>query len=627
MNSTVIDKPRFKGIPLMPELVDLLESAPSVTIAKTVDDLVDLAVGGPDATSKTVSYTLPNGVSINEAEVVRTKNGICANYIEAYMRRRDPDCMLIADDLPTDKDKFSDRYDYDFNDLRQETFDWLKSQDLAMFVFETGQKGMGYYAAAVVPANAGFFGLGLALLQGIINPDELPEDFDPEAVIYTAPVFRHTHFDGKQVVVHNRLENKYEMFAYNLYPGPSAKKGVYGMLIDQGEREGWVTTHCSAVKVITPYDGVVHFMHEGASGGGKSEMTQQPHRESEGSLLIGENIVTGEKRFLELARTCELHPVADDMALCHPRLQKGDGRLYLEDAENAWFVRVDHITEYGTDMDLERITAKPDTPLLFLSIDATPGSRAMIWEHTEDAPGVPCPNPRVVLPRHIVNHVISEPAPVDVRSMGLRTPPCTAENPSYGIVGILHVLPPALAWIWRLVAPRGFANPSIISAEGLSSEGVGSYWPFSTGKKVTQANLLLEQIVQTPKVKYILTPNQHLGSWKTCFMPQWISRDYLARRGGANFSKEQLIPARHPLLGYVPKTMKFEGYQIPRWFLEVNTQPEVGNAGYDAGGAELTEFFKKTLLEFKQPELSELGTQIIDCFLNGGTVEDFAALL
>jgi len=44
------------------------------------------------------------------------------------------------------------------------------------------------------------------------------------------------------------------------------------MLIGQGEEEGWVTAHCSSVQVKTPYDNIVTFMHEGASGGGKSEM-------------------------------------------------------------------------------------------------------------------------------------------------------------------------------------------------------------------------------------------------------------------------------------------------------------------------------------------------------------------
>lgn len=166
-------------------------------------------------------------------------------------------------------------------------------------------------------------------------------------------------------MVHNRVPGRYEMFSYNLYPGPSAKKGVYGMLIGQGEKEGWVTAHCSAVRAVSPYDSITNIMHEGASGGGKSEMLQQPHRQSDGSLLLGKNIVTGEKRTLELRRTCDLEPVTDDMALCHPSLQKNDGKLWLEDAEESWFVRVDHIDEYGTDMMLEKISAKPDQPFYF----------------------------------------------------------------------------------------------------------------------------------------------------------------------------------------------------------------------------------------------------------------------
>ena len=54
--------------------------------------------------------------------------------------------------------------------------------------------------------------------------------FVPRAIIYVAPPFRHTHFEGKQVCVHNRLDNCHEIFSYNLYPGPSAKKSVYSVL-------------------------------------------------------------------------------------------------------------------------------------------------------------------------------------------------------------------------------------------------------------------------------------------------------------------------------------------------------------------------------------------------------------
>lgn len=72
--------------------------------------------------------------------------------------------------------------------------------------------------------------------------------FEPKAVIYVAPPFRHTHFNGKQVVVHNRLNGVHEIFSYNLYPGPSAKKGVYGVLLNIGEMEGWVAAHASTVR-------------------------------------------------------------------------------------------------------------------------------------------------------------------------------------------------------------------------------------------------------------------------------------------------------------------------------------------------------------------------------------------
>jgi hypothetical protein len=368
-------------------------------------------------------------------------------------------------------------------------------------------------------------------------------------------------------------------------------------------------------------------MHEGASGGGKSEMLEQVHREPDGLLLLGQNVITGEKKFHAIPRTCELRPVTDDMALCHSSLQKKGDKLSLTDAEDGWFVRVNHINSYGKDLHLERLTAQPPEPLLFLNIDAVPDSRALIWEHIMDSPGKPCPNPRVVIPRRIVPNVVNEPVSVDIRSMGIRVPPCTKEVPSYGIIGLFHILPPALAWLWRLVAPRGYANPSIVTAEGLTSEGVGSYWPFATGRRVDQANLLLKQFVDTPKVRYILTPNQHIGAWETGFMPQWIAREYLARRGNARFSSSQITPARSSLLGYAMKSLHVEGASINTWFLRVETQPEVGEAAYDAGAQLLNEFFKKTLQEFVVPDLASLGKKIIDCCLANGTVKDYEELM
>lgn len=605
----------------------LLRECPSYIVAENERQLVDLAVPEDAEGWVDVAYDVPGQGKYVEARACRVRNGIAANYTDAYMRRRDPECMVIADKEPTDKQRFSERFGKDFTELRLETFEWLKEQQLVLFAFTAGAAEAGMDAMVIAPANAGFFAFGLALLQGIRDPNELPDDFSPEAIIYVAPPFRHSHFEGKQVVVHNRLLGLHEVFSYNLYPGPSAKKGVYGMLLNLGEREQWVTAHCSTVTVVTPYDNTLTIMHEGASGGGKSEMLEVVHREPDGRMLLGRNTVNGETRLISIPRTCDLRPVTDDMALCHPSFQKGDGRLSVVDAENAWFIRVNHIEHYGTDPLLEGITIHPDKPLLFLNIHTAPDSTALIWEHVEDEPAKPCPNPRVVLPREIWPNVINNPVKVDVRSFGVRTPPCTREHPTYGIFGIFHVLPPALAWLWRLVAPRGHANPSIVDTGEMLSEGVGSYWPFATGLKVDQANLLLKQIVDTPRIRYVLCPNQHVGAWKAGFMPQWITREYLARRGSARFSQDQLVAARCPLLGYALRNVTVEGTNIGSWFLRTETQPEVGEEAYDAGAAILTEFFHKQLDEYIGPELFPLGERIIECCKSNGTVEDYASLI
>lgn len=610
-----------------PEAVDILSQCPNVIIASTTDELLELACGGPHSNLFEVAYDIPGKGRYVEATVVRVRNGISVNYTDPYMRRRDPDCLVVGDNLPTDKDTFQHRFGLDFASVREEAFAWLKKQELAILGFFAGQAGMGIDALAIVPSNAGFFAFGLAALQGILPYAEIPQTFAPKAVIYTIPPFRHTHFDCKQVVVHNRRPGLYEMFSFNLYPGPSAKKGIYGMLIDLGEREGWVTAHCSTVQVVTPYDNVVTIMHEGASGGGKSEMLEQAHREPDGRLLLGENLVTGEKHHLEIPRSCELHPVTDDMALCHPAIQGNNGKLWVTDAEDAWFVRVNHINYYGADMQLERLTAQPSTPLLFLNIDAEPGSRALIWEHTQDTPGKPCPNPRVIIPRRVFSNVVDGAVSVDIRSFGVRMPPCTQAHPTYGIVGLFHLLPPALAWLWRLVSPRGHDNPSIVDAEGMNSEGVGSYWPFAAGRRVPQANLLLKQFATYKRTRHILCPNQHIGAWRVGFMAQWVAREYLARRGSAKFKPDQIRPARCPLLGYTVHQLHVGGRRVPRWFLQVDTQPEVGEATYDQGAEILYSFFRHCLPDFLEPDLDPLGRQIIECCLDGGTLVDYETLI
>ncbi len=611
----------------------LKKSNVKITVPETKEQLFDLALGGKGNMTKDVNIEV-NGETIREAYVVKCKNGIVINFDDVNLRRRDPNSMVIADDLPTDKPTHMERFGVPFDGIRNETFEWLKSQESLIVVpFYAGNisMGIGYPCLAVVPGNCAFFATALAELQGFIPAKKVPNFFKPKAVIYVAPPFRHTHYNGKQIVVHNRMYDMQEIFSYNLYLGPSAKKGVYSILLHIGEEEGWSTLHASTVRIVTPYEMEFTIMHEGASGGGKSEMTEPVHREADGKVLLATNIMTGEETYVSITDTSTLYPVTDDMALAHPSLQNDSKKLVVCDAEYGWFLRVNHIDQYGTEPETEKACCHPKESLVFLNMNAVPGSTCLIWDHIEDAPGKPCPNPRVIMPRKLKNNIVYGKAEVDVRSFGIRTPPTTKQHPDYGIIGMFHVLPPALAWIWRLIAPRGYANPSIIdnsgNANALKSEGVGSYWPFCTGKMVDQANLLLKQILDTPSTRYILIPNQYIGAYKIGFAGEWVTREYLSRRGGAKFKPEQLEPARCSLLGYIPKSVKIDGTPINPGLIKVNIQGRVGNEAYDIGAKYFTDFFKEQLKKFDTPELLPLGKKIIEAVMNDASVEEFYNLI
>jgi hypothetical protein len=616
-----MDRSKINLLNVPDKLKEMLLQAEEVIIPESKDHLLELSLGGSDNDFYTVGYD-----GIDEATVTKCKNGLSINFIEPYMRRREPDCMFIADDKPTDKETYKSRFGQDFSSVKEETLEWLSKQKLIVMPFIVGDREYGCPAVLIGPANAGFFAGALADLQCVITADEWTDVITPSSILYLAPPFRHTHFNGKQVVVHNRLDDFHEVFAYNLYPGPSAKKGMYGVLLNIGEKEGWLTNHASTVKLTTAYDNTLILMHEGASGGGKSEMIEETHREASGRVLLAEDTITGEQIRLSIKDSCEIAPVTDDMALSHVSFKKERDKLVVKDAEAGWFLRMNHIDHYGVSPQHEKLCVHPQEPLLFMNMDAVPNSTCLIWEHTMDAPGKPCPNPRVIVPRKLIPNNISDTVAVDVRSFGVRTPICTKENPTYGIIGLMHVLPASLAWLWRLVSPRGFDNPSIIQGEGMEAEGVGSYWPFATGRKVDQANLLLKQILDTPRTRYVLIPNQNIGAYKTGFAPQWVVREFLARWGSAKFRPDQIEESRTPLLGYSLKKLRMNDTQIPPGLLQVNRQIAVGDEGYDKGAKMLIDFFKKELKEFLVPELDSFGTKIIQTFLDDGTLEDFVKL-
>jgi hypothetical protein len=138
---------------------------------------------------------------------------------------------------------------------------------------------------------------------------------------------------------------------------------------------------------------------------------------------------------------------------------------------------------------------------------------------------------------------------------------------------------------------------------------------------------LLKQILTTSHTKYLLLPNQHVGSWEVGFMPQWVTREYFARRGAAKFMQGQLKPARCPLLGYIPARVVVEGVQIPDFFFSVERQSEVGIEAYDKGQEILYRFFEDNLKAYLIPETDSLGRKIISCCLDKGTIEDLNSLI
>jgi len=162
-----------KTIKLPTDVEELLRNCKKVTYFDSPEELAIAAVGGPTKTKFDVKYDVPGKGEYVEAVVHKVSNGIAVNYTEAYMRRRDPNTMAISDDKPTDKIRFKEKYGYEFGDIKTETLEWLKNQELAVFFYLAGLKKLGVGGMAIAPANAGFFAGGLADLQGFIPKSEL----------------------------------------------------------------------------------------------------------------------------------------------------------------------------------------------------------------------------------------------------------------------------------------------------------------------------------------------------------------------------------------------------------------------------------------------------------------------
>ena len=96
---------------------------------------MSLAMGGKSDGVFEVTYEVPGRGRVAECTVTRCKNGLAVNYIEPYMRRRDPECLVVADGKPTDKTRYNERFGETFYQVRLETFKWLKQQNIVVMPF------------------------------------------------------------------------------------------------------------------------------------------------------------------------------------------------------------------------------------------------------------------------------------------------------------------------------------------------------------------------------------------------------------------------------------------------------------------------------------------------------------
>src|SRR4051812_16492693 len=171
---------RYNDMPLPQDLKDLLSSCRSFLVPRDRSAILQLAMGDGKQPVFEVAYDIPGRGRIVEATVTQCKNGLCVNYIDPRMRRRDPDCMVIGDEQPSDKERFEERFGSPFAAIRQQTLAWLQQNDLIVLPLYTGGKKLGFPPLLLARGNEGFFFEALADLQEMLDGRGGPLAFRPQ---------------------------------------------------------------------------------------------------------------------------------------------------------------------------------------------------------------------------------------------------------------------------------------------------------------------------------------------------------------------------------------------------------------------------------------------------------------
>ena len=158
-----------------------------------------------------------------------------------------------------------------------------------------------------------------------------------------------------------------------------------------------------------------------------------------------------------------VHPVTDDMALCHPSLDPGTGKLVLIGMRSTlWFLRVNHIDHYrGRSATLAVAWACIARKTAFLITMPSPTARANSGS-TRGFARQSLPNPRSDRPaRAIIPHVVQQPVEVEHSlASACVCPACTCEKPTLESVIGSSCLRRRSSWLLRRLVARGPSNPS-----------------------------------------------------------------------------------------------------------------------------------------------------------------------
>jgi hypothetical protein len=217
----------WQTIRLPQQAAQIFNDAPDVFMVGGIEELIDLSVrhAGKNGIAE-VAYNIPGYRNVAEARVRRRPGGVGVSFPDPAMRSLDPDCTIICDDDPASRAVLVSRFGTDLETIRQDAFAWLSAQELCCMPFLAPDGGKGAEAIAILPANAGFYALGLALLHGMLATNDVPDGFSPRIIFYIVPPLRHTHFDDRQVVIHNRQDLICEIFCFNVVLAPSPDTGL-----------------------------------------------------------------------------------------------------------------------------------------------------------------------------------------------------------------------------------------------------------------------------------------------------------------------------------------------------------------------------------------------------------------